>query len=263
MEKEIDLDQNHDVFSSKKMKNIIVLEIKETFLLHATDLKAKADLLNYLNLVAENDSIKIVVILGSPHERETEEYIEFYRQILEWESAQTAFARIYNAVDQIILSIQALNKVVIHIERRKFISLFLNIGLACDYRIVSDNAVFQNVHHKLGLVPKGGAPYFLSKTLGLSKAWDILLSTEDITAYEALDFGIVNKIFPSGELERAAFNTAQRFAEIPANSLWGIKKLLNYSTKDLGEYLELENKELFRIVNYTDFQKRLRSLKDE
>lgn len=262
MENKTKLDQDHDVFSAKNIEDIIILKIKETFLLRATDLKAKADLLNYLNLVSENGSIKVVIIIGSPHERKSKEYIEFYRQILEWESDEIAFARIYNAIDQTILSIKKLDKIVIHIDRRQFISLFLNMSLACDYRIVSDNAIFQNVHLDLGLVPKGGAPYFLSKMIGLSKTCELLLSAEDFTAQEALSLGVVNKIVPSGQLEGAAMKTAQHFAKNPANSLSGIKRLLNYSTKDLEDYLKLENNELFQIVNYTDFRNRLGLLKN-
>jgi len=151
-----------------------------------------------------------------------------------------------------------LNKIVVHADTRKFISLFFNVSLACDYRIVADNAVFQNPCLDLGLVPTGGTDFFLSKMLSLSKAVEILLSDRDIKAEEALRFGIVDKVVPLQEFEEAAIKIAQRFAQKPARSLSGVKRLLNYSMKDLKDYLRLENQLLVRSFRSSDFQKKLR-----
>ena len=165
--------------------------------------------------------------------------------------------RMYTAVDQFILRMMELNKIVIHADTRKSISLSLNVSLACDYRIVSDNTVFKNFHLALGLAPKGGSAFFLSKRLGVSKAYEIFLSEEEITAQEALRLGIVDKVVALIDLEEAALKTAQHFAQKPIGSLLGVKRLLNYSMKEIEDYLEFENEELFRIVMSSEFQKRL------
>ncbi len=183
------------------------------------------------------------------------EYVEFYRQVLEPD--QIAIQRMHNAVNQLILGITELDKIVIHADSRKFLSLFLNVSLACDYSIVTDTSVFHNLHLELGLVPKGGEAFFLPKMLGLSKACEILLSAEDITAQEALRLGIVDKVVPLGEFEEAVLRIVRSFAQKPGRSLSGVKRLLNYSKKDLGDYLEFENDELLRIVGSSDFRKKL------
>jgi enoyl-CoA hydratase/carnithine racemase len=131
------------------------------------------------------------------------------------------------------------------------------VSLACDYRIVSDNTVFKNFHLELGLVPKGGSAFFLSKMLGFSKAYEILLSEEEITAQEALRLGIVDKVVTLSDLEETALKTAQHFTQKPTGSLLGVKRLLNYTIKEIEDYLEFENEELFRIVMSSEFQKRL------
>ena len=76
----------------------------------------------------------------------------------------------YNVIDQLVLAIMGLNKIVIHANSGKVISTFLNISLACDYSIIADNTVFQNPYIDLGTVPKGDGAFFLSKKLGASKA---------------------------------------------------------------------------------------------
>ena len=257
MEEEQNLDRDYDVFSSKKFEDIIIFRFKENLLYRATDLRAKAAVLNYLNRVSENDSIKVVIVMGSPQETGLREYVQFYRQVLELGFDEGVIQRMYNAVDQFILKILDLNKIVIHADRRISISLFLNVSLACDYRIVSDNSVFQKLHLKLGLVPKGGGAFFLSKILGSSNAAKLLLSDKDITAQEAMRLGMVDKVVPLEEVEETALKIAQYFAQKPVRSLAGVKRLLNYPMNDLVNYLKFENEELFRIVGSTDFREKL------
>jgi 2-(1,2-epoxy-1,2-dihydrophenyl)acetyl-CoA isomerase len=257
MESDIDLDRDHDVFSAKRTEDIIIFRFKQNLLLRTTDLRAMSAILNYLNLVSENNSIKVLVIFGSPRETSFKEIVQFHRQVLETSLDEGTITRMYNAIDQFILRIAELNKIVIHADTRKSISLSLNVSLACDYRIVSDNTVFKNFHLDLGLAPKGGSAFFLTKMIGLGRAYKILLSEEEITAQEALRFGIVDKVVALSDLEEGALKTAQHFAQKPAGALSGVKRLLNYSMRDLKDYLEFENEALFRIIMSNEFQKRL------
>jgi 2-(1,2-epoxy-1,2-dihydrophenyl)acetyl-CoA isomerase len=257
MESDIDLDRDHDVFSAKRMEHIIIFRFKQNLLLRTTDLRAMSTILNYLNLVSENNSIKVLVLFGSPQETSFKEIAEFHRRVLETGLDEGTIRRMYNAIDQFILKIVGLNKIVIHADTRKYISLSLNVSLACDYRIVSDNTVFRNFHLDLGLAPKGASAFFLTKRIGLGRAYKALLSEEEITAQEALRLGMVDKVVALSDLEEAVLKTAQHFAQKPASSLSGVKRLFNYSMRDLKDYLEFENEELFRIIMSSEFQKRL------
>lgn len=248
MEKECNLDVTHDFFSAIKLEDIAMLSFKENLLLRAIDLEAKTSLSDCLELISKNDAIKVVLIMGSPEKTGREEYIAFYRQVLESKLDRYAINRMYNAVNQFILTIVDFNKIVVHADGGKVISLFMNISLACDYRIVADNTVFQNPYLEFDLVPKGGGAFFLSQMLGRGKAFEILLSGKDITAQEAAELGIVDKVVPLPELNEAALEIAKSFAEKPVRSLSGVKTLINYSMKDLKEYLELENQVLLRVL---------------
>jgi 2-(1,2-epoxy-1,2-dihydrophenyl)acetyl-CoA isomerase len=99
------------------------------------------------------------------------------------------------------------------------------------------------------MVPTGGSAYFLSKTLGRSKAYEILLSGRDISASEALALGIEDQVVTVDRLEEAALETANRFSLKPAPSLWAIKRLLNYSYKDLVDYMAFENRMFFNATH--------------
>ena len=113
---------------------------------------------------------------------------------------------------------------------------------------MADNTVYQNPNIELGVVPKGGSVFFLSKMLGTVTASRMLFSGEDITAVQAHQLGIVDKVVPLKDLDRMALETARRYARLPSSYSIGIKKLLNFDIKELSQYLEFENELLRRQV---------------
>ena len=249
MERQTELNIICNTFSAEKIDDIVMLRFNNNFLLRATDLSERDRILGYLDLVEKTDSIKVLVIIGSPEKKGCDEYFDFYSQLLNSENGINDVHRMYNVINQLILKLVSLNKFIVHGNSGKIISSFFNISLSCDYRILADNAVFQNPCLALGLLPKGGGPFFLPKIVGLSKAYELLLSDDNIYAEDALKLGIVNKIVPLNKLEDAAIETAKYFSKKPVSSLTGIKHLLHYYFKDLENYLEYENELLLRTIN--------------
>ena len=257
VQKEQHLDENCYFFSAEKVEEVLILRFLNNFLPRSTDLNARDTVLDYIDRVSKNDSIKLIMIIGSPVKKGRDEYIEFFQQVLKSKMGLNAIHRMCNVVNQFILKIVDSNKFVVHVNSGNVISLLLNISLACDYRIVADNTIFQNPYFELGVVPKGGGAFFLPKMLGFSKAYEILLSARDITAQEALRLGIVDKVVPFHELEEVSLKTAKGFGQKPAHLLSGIKRLINYSIKDLEDYLKVENEMLLRIVESPEFWEKI------
>ena len=245
----------HDLFSGKKSGAIAILSFKERPLTRVTSLSDKKALFDYLDLISSRSEIKVLLIMGAPVKMGYEDYKEFYQQIIRSGLNLEYIERFFNAVSQFVLKLVSFKKMVVHADSGKVILLFMNISLACDYRIITDNTVFMNPNLKLGLVPKGGGVFFLSKILGSRKTSDILLSGEDITAAEALELGIVDKVVPMNELSEAALKAAQVYVEKPANYLSGIKRLLNYDITTLADCLETENDLIRRIIKPLVFKK--------
>jgi enoyl-CoA hydratase/carnithine racemase len=150
--------------------------------------------------------------------------------------------------DQFILRIANMDKIVLHATSGKVISMLLNVSLACDFRIISEDTVFHNPYLDLGLVPKGGGAYFLSRKLGIPRALELLLLHKEIPARQALDLGLVDRVVPLEDLETSALEMAHRFDDVPSVTLSGVKRLLNFSLRNLDDHLEVENQELVRIL---------------
>ena len=176
------------------------------------------------------------------------EYVDFYKLVVNAKLSGDDVLRMYRTFDQLILNIVGVNKLVIHTDCDEVIPLFLNMSLACDYRIVATHTIFQKPYFELGMLPKGGGAFFLCKMLGNSKTRQLLESEEDINAIEALELGIVDQVVPNKELEKTAIQQALRLANRPTRSLAGIKRLINYSMRDLEDYLSFENQEIIKMI---------------
>jgi 2-(1,2-epoxy-1,2-dihydrophenyl)acetyl-CoA isomerase len=119
----------------------------------------------------------------------------------------------------------------------------LNIALACDLRIAADNARFIEAFARIGLIPDAGGAYFLPRLIGLAKALEMALLTDEVSAIEAERLGLINKCVPIAEFESETRTLAQRLASGPTRTYSYIKKLF-YSALDqnLPGVLALERK---------------------
>lgn len=235
-----DFNLDNLLFSAQEHDGMAILKFKERPMDRIADLGVKDKLFEYLDRVSESHDIKVLVILGPAKTMERDEFTAFYRRLLQQDSQRISLERMYNMVSQFILELAGLEKPVIFAGSGKMILLFLNISLACDFRIIADNTVFQNPNVDIGLVPRGGSGFFLSKILGVREASRILLSGRDISATEALNLGIVDAVVPFEELAQAAEKMARSVSEKPTSYVVGIKKLMNFDINELRRYFEYE-----------------------
>lgn len=109
-----------------------------------------------------------------------------------------------------------------------------NLTLACDLRIASENARFIEAFVRVGLGPDCGGSYFMPRLIGLSKAMEMFLLGEPLSAEQALHYGLVAKVVPVDALAQETRSIAQRLACGP-RSVGLIKRAMNRSM-----YAELE-----------------------
>lgn len=100
----------------------------------------------------------------------------------------------------------------------------MEIALACDIRIASENTVFGLTEARLGIMPGAGGTQRLPRLILLAKALEMMLLAERIDAQEALKIGLVNKVVPLSELMPTAMETAQTICERGPLAVRAIKK---------------------------------------
>lgn len=116
-----------------------------------------------------------------------------------------------------------------------------NIALACDIVTASDKASFIQAFSKIGVVPDSGGTFYLPRLVGFSRATSLMMLAEKITAEEAVNMGMIYKVFPHDNLFEESLNIAKHLSTQPTKALGYIKKLLNKSFENtLEEQLKLE-----------------------
>lgn len=117
----------------------------------------------------------------------------------------------------------------------------LEIALSMDFLIAADHARFADTHALVGLLPGWGGSVRLIERLGLARAKEMALTGRFLSAQEALSWGLVNHLYPLGELEVAAERLAQQLLAGPAAQRARYKALLNSEASlSLPEALHLE-----------------------
>ncbi len=85
----------------------------------------------------------------------------------------------------------------------------LELALACDIRIASENSRFGLPHVKTGLIPWDGGTQRLLRLVGVGNAMQMILCGEIINAHEAYRIGLVNKVVSPEEIKAVAMEVAQ------------------------------------------------------
>ena len=116
-----------------------------------------------------------------------------------------------------------------------------SMALACDAVIASETARFTQVFRHVGLVPDGGAIYFLTQHLGVQRAKELVYSGRRIDAHEAHAMGLANRVVPDEALDAAAFDYARELAGGPTFALGVAKKMFKLMyLPDLETLLDAE-----------------------
>jgi len=137
----------------------------------------------------------------------------------------------------------------------------ISLALACDYRIAVASATLIEVFINVGLVPDSGSSFFLPRIIGYSRAFEMCATGEKMTASEAKDLGLVNKIASSiFLLNKLTDITAKKFAQRPTKAIGMIKDLMHRSFESsLDEILELESNYQETAGNTEDFKEGIAS----
>lgn len=136
------------------------------------------------------------------------------------------------------------------------------LSLACDLRMMVEEAALRLTEVKLGIIPGAGGTQRLPRLIGKSRAKELILTARPLAAREAFEIGLVHRLVPgdaaaAGEDHRELINQARSWAhEIAAAAPLALKQA-KYAIdagydRDLQAGLALETRAYLQLVNTKD-----------
>lgn len=117
----------------------------------------------------------------------------------------------------------------------------MSYALTCDLIVMADDGYLLAPFSTIGLVPDGGATWFLARRLGYHRAYQLCIEAERIPAARCLELGLVNRVVPAGELLEAATSWATELAQRAPLSLAATKQAMRQAMHlSLADAMALE-----------------------
>lgn len=161
---------------------------------------------------------------------------------------------------QMVLKMRTMPQPVIAAVNGAAAGAGMNVALAADIRIASEEATFGQNFAKVGLFPDFGGTYLLPQLVGPAKAAELFYTGDMIDSKSALALGIVNHVVPAAQLESEVKKLAQKIAEGPYLAIRAVKKeLFARGEKDLVRALENEVHEQLRCYLSEDCREGIRA----
>jgi 2-(1,2-epoxy-1,2-dihydrophenyl)acetyl-CoA isomerase len=131
-------------------------------------------------------------------------------------------------------------------------------GIGCSFALLGDiivaaeSAYFLQAFRRIGLVPDGSATYHLPRMVGRARAMEMMLLGDKLPAPKALEWGLINRCVPDGDLMPTARKIAEELAAGPTKTLGMIRRLAWLSLDaDWDEQLQAE-REAQRAAGHTE-----------
>ena len=236
------------VIEVSKNKQIGILTINRPDSLNAMNREVLLEFINELKKIQSDKDIRVIIITGSGEKAFIAGAdIKLMQKMNREEALEFA-----NLGQELANLIEKSAKPVIAAVNGYALGGGCEIALSCHLRIASDNAIFAQPEVKIGLLPGWGGTQRLPRIIGRGLANEIILTGRNVTAKEALDIGLVNKVVPQEELMNTCFDIANMILKNSPNAIaesiklirlaagTKLKKGLSKEAKSFSELFETE-----------------------
>ncbi len=155
----------------------------------------------------------------------------------------------------IVERIRNMNKPVVAAVNGVAAGAGANIAFACDVVVSVSSANFIQAFSKIGLIPDSGGSFTLPRLIGLQRASALMMLGDKISASDALQMGMLYKVFDESTFEIESKKIAVTLSQMPTKALGYIKQALNASaTNNITQQLALEDELQQKAAATNDFK---------
>lgn len=183
------------------------------------------DLLDAVSRVAEDDSLRALLITGAG--RGFSSGADLKEQRSSEGGVPDLSVRLKEIYHPVITGLREMPKPAVAAVNGPAVGIGCSLALACDLIVAAESAYFLLAFVNIGLIPDGGSTAFLPARIGYARAAEMAMLGERVPADQALEWGLINRVVPDAELEGAAGALLELLANGPTASYAGSKRLLN------------------------------------
>lgn len=230
---------------------IACIKLNREKAMNALDDKMTYELSQALELCKDSE-IKVVVLTGAGRGFSSGGDIKLMTKL---DATPNALNDLLINLHNVVIQMRNLDKPIIAGINGFAFGAGFSLALACDFRVATKNSSYSCAFVNIGLVPDTGASFFLTKFLGASKATELMMLGNTISADEAYNMGLLTKLVEDSELSEGVMSLASELSKKPLGSISRIKKLVNRAViSDLSDQLALEAMYQGEVVKTPDFK---------
>jgi len=223
----------------EKMGNIAYITLNRPEFLNAYNIRMRDELYQVLGAIKDDTEVRVAVLKGAGEKAfcagaDLTEFLTAPSPIIarkvRWE--RDIWGLFLNLPQPVIAALHGY-----------VLGSGIEIALCCDLRIASEDAQFGLPEVSLGIIPAAGATQTLLRTIGSARALEMLLSGRRISAEEAFEAKLVNRVTPRDKLLSTVDGIAQQIASYNPVAIRSAKQaLVRGRDLSLVEGLEMEKR---------------------
>jgi enoyl-CoA hydratase len=235
----------------EKKDGIATITINRPEVLNVLNRETYLEILSRLDDAERDENVKVIVITGTGEKAfcaglDLNEVKEI---------TPVGMRELAKLGHKLTLAIEEIGKPVIAAINGYVLGGGLELAMACDIRIASENARLGQPEVNVGLIPGNGGTQRLPRLVGKGIAKELILTGKMIDAKTAEKIGLVNKVVPPEELKPAVEALAKELLSKPPLALKLAKELINISTEtDLKIGLAYEAEATGVLASTNDFK---------
>lgn len=235
---------------SKQVDNVLILSLNRPDKFNSFNRAMALELQQYLDKATDDDTIRCILLTGEGKAfcagQDLSEAID-----PQGPGIKNIVVEHYNPI---ILKIRNIEKPVVCAVNGVAAGAGANIAIACDVVIAAQSAVFIQAFSKIGLIPDSGGTFFLPRLIGFQRALALALLGDKVSATDAMQMGMIYKVFVDENLISEAMQLAKTLANMPTTALGLTKKLFNQGLfNSLEKQLQAEGAEQLIAASTHDY----------
>jgi 2-(1,2-epoxy-1,2-dihydrophenyl)acetyl-CoA isomerase len=228
------------VVLEERRGNVAVIRLNRPDKLNALNIELGRGLVHALLHASQDNSVRAVVLTGAGRGFCAGGDLELIRDLRK-RNASDELKVLLETGKEMCLAIATMTKLVIAAVNGPAAGGGMNLALAADMRIASDQASFAESFAKVGLYPDFGGTYFLPRIVGPALSAELFYTAETLSAEDALRLGIVNRVFPADKFEEETAKIVDVLAGAPTVALRDVKRtIVGDDRKNLESKLDEE-----------------------